>query len=165
MITRRCVTLIPITPAIIKMVHRLATSNDGMPTGLKITNKTGQALYNSTWITGVDYNKEQFDDEDYDPNSSNTSDNESDDEQDNDDDDDDDMFDEMDPDKIGALGEPTTQDHENNSDESVKEYSIEDYDENQEPPEEEEPQEEGKPQELQDTNPTTAEEQSIPENA
>jgi hypothetical protein len=37
MITRRRVTPIPITPAIIKMVHRIA-KQDGMPKGLKIDN-------------------------------------------------------------------------------------------------------------------------------
>ena len=70
-ITRRRVTPIPITPAILKMVHRIA-ANDGMPKGLKISNRTGQVLYDSTWIAGVDYDEEEFedeDDEDYDPDS------------------------------------------------------------------------------------------------
>jgi hypothetical protein len=53
MITCRRVTPIPITPAIIKMVHRIA-DQDGMPKGLKITNCIRQDLYNSTWIAGVD---------------------------------------------------------------------------------------------------------------
>jgi hypothetical protein len=66
MITCHHVTPIPITPAIIKMVHRIA-EQDGMPKGLKITNHTGQVLYNSTWITGVDYDEDEFEDEDYDP--------------------------------------------------------------------------------------------------
>ncbi len=43
MITCCRVTPIPITPAIIKMVHRIA-KKDGMPKGLKITNHTGQVL-------------------------------------------------------------------------------------------------------------------------
>jgi hypothetical protein len=68
MITCHHVTHIPITPAIIKMVHRIAEQDD-MPKGLKITNCTGQVLYNSTWIAGVDYDKDEFEDEDYDPNS------------------------------------------------------------------------------------------------
>jgi hypothetical protein len=63
--TTRCrVTPIPITPAIIKMVHRNA-EQDGMPKGLKITNRTRQVLYNSTWIAGVDYDEDEFEDEDY----------------------------------------------------------------------------------------------------
>ncbi len=68
MITRCRITHIPITPAIIKMVHCIA-KKDGMPKGLKITNHTGQVLYNSTWIAAVDYDEDEFKDEDYDPNS------------------------------------------------------------------------------------------------
>jgi hypothetical protein len=68
MITRRRVTPIPITPAIIKMVHRIA-EQDGMPKGLKITNRTRQVLYDSTWIAGVDYDEDEFEDEDYHPSS------------------------------------------------------------------------------------------------
>ncbi len=52
MITRHCIPPIPITPAIIKMIHRIA-EKDGMPKGLKITNHTEQVLYNSTWIVVV----------------------------------------------------------------------------------------------------------------
>ena len=83
-----------------------------------------------------------------DDNKSNDS---SDDDDDDDDDDpnDDDMFDEMDPDEIAAQGEPTTPHDDDN--ESVE--SIRDHDEDAEPEEEE------------NTNPTTAEEQTIPENA
>jgi hypothetical protein len=62
------ITPIPITPAIIKMVHRIA-EKDGMPKGLKITNHTGQVLYDSTWIAGVDYDEDKFEDKDYDSNS------------------------------------------------------------------------------------------------
>ena len=62
MITRRRVTPIPITPAIIKMVHLIA-EQDGMPKGLKITNRTGQVLYDITWIAGVDYDENEFEDE------------------------------------------------------------------------------------------------------
>jgi hypothetical protein len=46
------------------MVHRNA-EQDGMPKGLKITNHTRQVLYNSTWIAGVDYDEDEFEDEDY----------------------------------------------------------------------------------------------------
>ena len=69
MITHHHVTQIPITPAIIKMVHCIA-HNDGMPKDLKITNHTDQVLYDSTWITAVDYDEDQFDDKDYDPEDS-----------------------------------------------------------------------------------------------
>ncbi len=62
------ITPILITPAIIKMVHRIA-EKDGMPKGLKITNHTGKVLYDSTWIAGVDYDEDEFEDEDYDSNS------------------------------------------------------------------------------------------------
>jgi hypothetical protein len=65
-ITRHWVTPIPPTPAVIKMVHHIAKS-DGVPKGLKITNNTGQVLYDSTWIAGVDYDEEAFKDEDFDP--------------------------------------------------------------------------------------------------
>ncbi len=101
-----------------------------MPKSLKITNRTGQVLYDSTWIAGVG----------------------------DDDDDDEDMYDEMDPDAIAALNDPTTlQDDEDN----------EDSDEEEQPqvkePDEEESEEES--EEEQDPNPTTAKEQTIPENA
>eukprot|EP00957_Ditylum_brightwellii_P047207 3585189-Ditylum_brightwellii.AAC.1 len=36
-----------------------------MPKGLKITNKTNEALFNSAAIAGVDYGAEAFDDDDY----------------------------------------------------------------------------------------------------
>ncbi len=37
-----------------------------MPKGLKISNRYGTVLFDSSWITGVDYDNEQFEDEDYD---------------------------------------------------------------------------------------------------
>jgi hypothetical protein len=78
------------------MVHSIA-EKDGMPKGLKITNYTGDILYNSTWIAGVDYDEDKYEDED------------SDDSDDDDDDDEDDMsYDEMDPDAIAAISDPTT---------------------------------------------------------
>jgi hypothetical protein len=90
------VTPIPITPAIIKMVHHIA-EQDGMPEGLKITNRTGQVLYDSTWIAGVDYDEDKFEDEDYDPYSDEDEDS---DDSDDDDHEDQDMYDEMDPDTV-----------------------------------------------------------------
>jgi hypothetical protein len=69
LITRRQVTPVPITPSVIKQVHTLAIQEQ-MPLGLKIANKTGQLFYDSAWIAGVDYDPDQFEeeeDEDYDP--------------------------------------------------------------------------------------------------
>ena len=64
-ILRRRVTAIPITPSIIRQVHSIA-EREGMPKGLKVHNRFGTLLYDSAWIAGVDYNEEQFDDDDYD---------------------------------------------------------------------------------------------------
>ena len=61
-LTRRRVTPVPITPAIIKQVHMFA-SVENMSQGLKIENKTGQVFYDSAWIAGVDYDEEAFDDD------------------------------------------------------------------------------------------------------
>ena len=63
-ILRRRVTAIPITPSIIMQVHRIAEC-EGMPKGLKVHNHFGTLRYDSAWIAGVDYNEEQFDDDDY----------------------------------------------------------------------------------------------------
>jgi hypothetical protein len=154
MITRRRVTPIPITPAIIRMVHCIA-EQDGMPKGLKITNHTGQVLYDSTWIAGVDYDEDEFEDEDYHP----SSDEDEDSDDSDDDDDDEDMYDEMDPDAIAALNDPTTLQDDEDSEDSDEEEQPQ----VKEPDEEEESEEES--EEEQDPNPTTAEEQTIPENA
>ena len=54
------------TPSIIKQVEALAEL-DGMPAGLKITNRAGVVLFDSAWSAGVDYDDELFDDEDYNP--------------------------------------------------------------------------------------------------
>jgi hypothetical protein len=63
-ITRRRMTPVSITPAIITLVHTIA-KQDGMPKGLKIINHYGTVLFDSSWIAGVDYDNEQFEDEDY----------------------------------------------------------------------------------------------------
>jgi hypothetical protein len=63
-IIRRKVTPIPITPSIIRQVHRMA-ENEDMPEGLKISNRYGEVLFDSTWIAGVDYDEHEFDDDDY----------------------------------------------------------------------------------------------------
>ena len=54
----------PVTAAVIKTVEAMAEA-DGMK-GLKIRSRTGQILYDSAWLAGVDY-EEDADDEDYDP--------------------------------------------------------------------------------------------------
>jgi hypothetical protein len=142
-ITHRQVTPLPITPTVLKQVHRLAEMDD-MPQGLKITNHTGQVLYDSTWIAGVDYDEDQFNDEDYDPAS------------DDDDDSDDDDMDEMDPNEIGALTEPLAL-HQDNEDDDM---SDDDEDLDAQEPEEEE-QDSQEDQEDEDPNPTTAKEQPL----
>jgi hypothetical protein len=64
LITRRVVTPVPITPSVIQQVHALA-EQEGMPKGLKISNRTGRIFYDTAWIAGVDYaddgNKEDED--------------------------------------------------------------------------------------------------------
>jgi hypothetical protein len=108
----------PITPTIIKMVHHIA-EQDGMPNGLKITKHTGQVLYDSTWIAGVDYDEDKFEDEDYDPD--NDKDEDSNDGYDDDEDNNEDIYDEMDPAAIAALNDPTTlQDDEDSEDSDDK---------------------------------------------
>jgi hypothetical protein len=61
-VKRRNLTKVPITPSIIKQVHALAEL-DEMPRGLKTTNRANQVIFNSAWITGVDYDEELFDDD------------------------------------------------------------------------------------------------------
>ena len=62
-ITNRRDTPVPITPAVIQQVHLLAM-HDSMREGLKITSYTGQILYDSAWIAGVDLsdNNEEVED-------------------------------------------------------------------------------------------------------
>jgi hypothetical protein len=133
-----------------KMVHHIA-KQDGMPKGLKITNHTRQVLYNSTWIAGVDYDEDEFEDKDYHP----SSDEDEDSDDSDDDDNDEDMYDEMDPDAIAALNDPTTLQDDEDSEDSDEEEQPQ----VEEPDKEEEFEEES--EEEQDPNPTTAEEQTI----
>jgi hypothetical protein len=58
-------TKIPITPSIIKQVHALAVL-DEMPEGLKIPDRAKNVIFDTAWITGVDYDKQEFDDDEYD---------------------------------------------------------------------------------------------------
>jgi hypothetical protein len=71
---------------------------------LKITNRTGQVLYNSTSLAEVDYDEDEFEDKDYHP----SSDEDEDSDDSDDDDDNEDMYDKMDPDAIAALNDPIT---------------------------------------------------------
>jgi hypothetical protein len=106
---------------------RCIAKKDGMLKGLKITNHTGQVLYYSTWIAGVDYDEDQSKDKDYDPDDDKDEDKDSDDIDDSDDDDiddsddddiddsddddddnDKDMCNKMDPNAIAALSDPAT---------------------------------------------------------
>ena len=83
-----------------------------MPTGLKIMSRYGHVLYDATWIAGVDYDEELFEDDDYE-NDSAMSDKNSD--EDSDDADLGDEFDEMDTDEIaGLVQEPIGQIEEPN---------------------------------------------------
>ena len=52
------------TPSIIKQVHKIAEI-DNMTKGLKITNRAGIILFDSASITGVDYDEDLFEDDDY----------------------------------------------------------------------------------------------------
>jgi hypothetical protein len=61
-IKRRSITQVPITNNIIGLVHKLADA-DGIKEGLKITNKSNVILYDSSWIAGMDYVDEEYDDE------------------------------------------------------------------------------------------------------
>jgi hypothetical protein len=64
-ITRRTVTPVPVTAAVIATVEAMA-AKEGIK-GLNIRTKTGHILYDSTWTAGVDY--EDDDDESYEPSS------------------------------------------------------------------------------------------------
>jgi hypothetical protein len=96
-----------------------------------------------------------IEDEDFDPDSD--EDEDSDDSDDNDDDEE--MYDEMDPDAITSLSDPTTLQDDEDSEESGDEQQPQ----VKEPDEEEEFEEESG--EEHDPNPTTAKAQTIPENA
>jgi hypothetical protein len=91
-VKRRNLTKIPITPSIIKQVHALAEL-DGMPLGLKITNRANIIIFDTAWIAGVDYDEEEFDEEEYDEE----------DEDDEDESDDEDHYDEMDENELADI--------------------------------------------------------------
>ena len=130
-ITRRTVTPIPMTQNIIDLVHDLAT-RDGMPDGLKIQTKTGQILYDSACIAGVDTPRaernyyaplaDEEDDDNYDPSEE--------DDDDDDDDDDDEDFDQddgVDPeDSITVQSEQSEEQEAAPVDENVEDDDEED---------------------------------------
>jgi hypothetical protein len=92
-VKRHTMTKISITPSIIKQVHALAVL-DGMPEGLKITNRANNVIFDTAWIAGVDYDEQEFDDEDYDKEEEN---------EDKDDDDDEDHYDKMDENELANI--------------------------------------------------------------
>jgi hypothetical protein len=169
MITHRRVTPVPITSSIIQQVDRIAEM-DRMPKGLKITNRTGEVLYDSTWIAGVDYDEDSDEDSDYEekPDDSDddddyipglvqcpNSESERDSDDDSDDDDDEDDKDEMDPNEIAELADPIALQHNNNQQDVDDDKEEEEVDEDDE--EEEEVEEDD-----DDTNPTTVHQPEAP---
>jgi hypothetical protein len=92
-VNRRTMTKIPITPSIIKQVHAL-TILDEMPEGLKITNRANNIIFDTAWIAGVDYDEQEFDDDEYDEEEEN---------EDNGDDDYEDHYNEMDENELADI--------------------------------------------------------------
>ena len=69
-ITRNHVTPDPITPTVINQVHSISY-REGMPSGIKISNRTVLVLYDSAWISGVDYSEEDDDEKEFENESGN----------------------------------------------------------------------------------------------
>jgi hypothetical protein len=162
LITRRQVTPVPITSSIIQQVDRIAEM-DGMPKGLKITNRTSKVLYDSTWIAGVDYDEDSDEESDYEEESDDSdndndyipglvqhhdSDSKSDSDDDSEDDDDEDDRDELDANEIAELADPIALQQNNDQQDVDDDKEEEEVDEDDE--EEEEVEEDD-----DDTNPTT----------
>ena len=61
-IKRRTISQVPITKNGIELVHKLA-GTDGIQEGLKITNKKNVILFDSSWIAGVDYENNSYEEE------------------------------------------------------------------------------------------------------
>ena len=55
-VKRQKMKKIPITQSILKQVYTLATLDD-MPQELKITNKVNNLIFDSAWISGVNYDE------------------------------------------------------------------------------------------------------------
>jgi hypothetical protein len=134
---------VPITPAIIKQVDRIAKM-DGMPKGLKITNHA--------WIEGVEYDEDEIEDQDYEEEDDKDDDSSYTNDSNDDDDDDNNQYDEIDPDEIAALAEPLALPSDDKY-EAQDEVKLQD--DNEEEADEE-------PEVEDDPNPTTAEQQQPP---
>ena len=98
-ITRHRVTPVPITATIIKAVKALA-EKDGMK-GLRIKTKTGQILWDSAWIAGVDYDEDD-DDQDYDDDNVELP------GVDNDEEEEEQLWEDLDPNKVAKLMDEVT---------------------------------------------------------
>ena len=61
-ITRHSIKTVPSTPSVIKQVHALAAM-DKMPQGLKINTRSNVTLFDASWIAGVDYSENAFEEE------------------------------------------------------------------------------------------------------
>ena len=59
-ITRRHLTVFPVTPTIIQAVEQIAAHEEQK--GLRIKTKQGHTIYDSSWTAGVDYDEEEQDD-------------------------------------------------------------------------------------------------------
>jgi hypothetical protein len=55
---RHKVMPVPLTQHVIDLMHAIA-EQEGMPDGLKITNRAGIILYDSSWLPGVDYDDDK----------------------------------------------------------------------------------------------------------
>ena len=114
-ITRRHITPVPITPSIIASVEQMA--NDDNMHGIKFLTHTGTILYDSSWITGVDYDEDE-DDFDYETD---------DDEEDQEEEEETDEYDQIDPEEIAELLEENNEnetEEENEQDEQEEDDNV-----------------------------------------
>ena len=134
-ITRPRVTAIPISPQIIAQVHALAEL-DGMPKGLKITNRANRVLFDAAWTAGVEY-EETFDDEDYDDDEEEESDG---DEAENEEDEYDeideneiaDLLEEANENDVGNYNENGPEENDQNENENIDDNDVAEHDEAEE---------------------------------
>jgi hypothetical protein len=146
-IIRRNITLIPITPSIIRQVHSMA-EEDGITEGLKISNRYGEVLFDSTWIAGVDYNEHEFDDDDY-----STDDDEDDDEDDSDFGEDD--YEQVDPNEVTDVleeAQPQQQEQAQPNPEPEGDDDSEDDDSDDEESDDNDDNDESNPRTAEDNN-------------
>ena len=120
-VVRRMVTPVPMSPAIIHQIHTIA-QHEGMLKGLKISNRFSNILFDSALIVGVDYDDEEdFGDEFYEQENSDSEDNNLYDE----------VYDEIDPNELSDLIPQHTVDNEENTEiEDEENTEIEDEEEN-----------------------------------